>query len=53
METNVHHVSPCTTLSKSISERQEAQPIFKIENLTVIKPPLLKVFYWESLDIET
>uniref|UniRef100_A0A1I8NUR9 Uncharacterized protein n=1 Tax=Stomoxys calcitrans TaxID=35570 RepID=A0A1I8NUR9_STOCA len=28
------------------------QAYFKIENITVIKPPLLKVYYWQSLDIE-
>uniref|UniRef100_A0A1A9W420 Uncharacterized protein n=1 Tax=Glossina brevipalpis TaxID=37001 RepID=A0A1A9W420_9MUSC len=26
--------------------------LFKIENITVIKPPLLKIYYWEYLDID-
>ncbi|XP_075156051.1 uncharacterized protein LOC142229384 [Haematobia irritans] len=25
---------------------------FKIENITVIKPPLLKIFYWQHMNIE-
>ncbi|XP_073830564.1 uncharacterized protein isoform X1 [Musca autumnalis] len=33
-------------------EKQPCHDIFKIENITVIKPPLLKIFYWQKFDIE-
>ncbi|XP_061387928.1 uncharacterized protein LOC133322994 [Musca vetustissima] len=26
--------------------------IFEVENITVIRPPLLKIFYWQKLDID-
>lgn len=54
METTEHSVAPSTSQipEDQAQSRQEVQPIFKIENITVIKPPLLKIFYWESLKID-
>ncbi|XP_065365414.1 uncharacterized protein LOC135958440 [Calliphora vicina] len=49
-------VSPSTPPPEETPEipvdSQDFQTRFKIENITVAKPPLLKIFYWESLDIE-
>lgn len=45
-------VSPATPPPEETVEIQEFQPRFKIENITVAKPPLLKIYYWKSLDME-
>ncbi|KAI9589459.1 hypothetical protein GQX74_007628 [Glossina fuscipes] len=37
--------------SKPQVERTSFQ-LFKIENITVVRPPLLKVYYWEYLDVD-
>ncbi|KAM7347113.1 uncharacterized protein ACRADG_006775 [Cochliomyia hominivorax] len=57
METFPHPVSPTTSQlledETTPSDLQDSEiGIFKIENITVISPPLLKIFYWESLDID-
>uniref|UniRef100_A0A1I8N173 Uncharacterized protein n=1 Tax=Musca domestica TaxID=7370 RepID=A0A1I8N173_MUSDO len=45
----------CKTLEKKDLNEAEgisSHDIFKIENITVIKPPLLKIFYWQKFDID-
>lgn len=45
----------CKTFEKKDLNEAEGIPshdIFKIENITVIKPPLLKIFYWQKFDTD-
>lgn len=48
-----HNISLCTAteLSDLPYDPEESHQKFKIENITVINPQLLKIFYWQSLDI--
>ncbi|KAI8118897.1 hypothetical protein FF38_10922 [Lucilia cuprina] len=56
MENYPHPISPTTPPPQETVEKPEdakkLPPQFQIENITVAKPPLLKIYYWESLDLE-
>ncbi|XP_037826060.1 uncharacterized protein LOC119614039 [Lucilia sericata] len=56
MEYFSHPVSPITPPPPESVEDPEnikkLPPQFQFENITVAKPPLLKIYYWESLDLE-
>lgn len=39
-------------MDSSDVENTEDKTYFKIENITVVRPPLLKVYYWRCLDIQ-
>ena len=50
-----HHVSQCTIGEEECSEISPVKTCFKsfqVDNITVVTPPLLKVFYWQRLDID-
>ena len=52
----LHPVSQCTIGEEECTEMSQVaktcQKSFKVDNITVVTPPLLKIFYWQRLDID-
>lgn len=56
MEDTQHPVSECTIANdegiETSQNHKTCNKSFKVENITVVKPPLLKVYYWQNLGID-